>query len=354
MSLKPPEPGSAPRTTKGDTENVLSPSSHRARRRLFHRFILSCLACVASLLVWTTHRHLHLPAISSPPRVTEHASAPSPEPAVYHSHTTDIDWQPAILTEHGAVVELPERGVCLGADSAWMNVPSGAVPVANTSLESHAFHAKGRINLRKGVRTVYVDTGVRTMGLDAQLHIVSGAVDHAVLDVEAFYDKAGALSPIYACAYQPDWTREAWLKSLPNPDDMEVYYETEEEEELLSYEELIALRVSQIPTEPDAGELQDIDLFRLQRSNVNSMGTEAPVWFNTTLTIPVEDKSYKVKVDVGGIFDVKVHGDVELESLKVLGLGGSIDQAPSARGRVVAEVRCPSLLRYRTRQLNAF
>ncbi|VDB86456.1 unnamed protein product [Peniophora sp. CBMAI 1063] len=242
-----------------------------------------------------------------------------------------IDFQPDILSEHGAVVTVPEEGICLGANIAWNAIPG--------DIAGRAYGAHGRLDLRPGVRTVYVDTGFRRSGLDAVLHIVKGPVDHAVINVDAFSNEARALVPVSACAYRADLTRDVWLRQQPNPDDMSEVYPNTEEEELMSYEDLLALRIAQIPTEPAPGELQEIDLFRLQRKGADrEQGFEGPaVYFNITLTIPEADDGYKVRVDVGDIIDVNVDGDMVLDALRVFNFASGANTPFPTRGRLVAQ-----------------
>ena len=79
-----------------------------------------------------------------------------------------------------------------------------------------------------------------------------------------------------------------WQQNQPDPGDPldDVWAETEEEMEC-EYEQLVALRRSQISKESRPGELQEIDLFRLQRVGRDS----APVRFNISLTVPEESRN---------------------------------------------------------------
>ncbi|VDB86455.1 unnamed protein product [Peniophora sp. CBMAI 1063] len=239
-------------------------------RSLPRRITLLCFACTLLLLAWGVYRRGASP-ITAPTLVLEHSA--------FSGH------QPSILSPNGFAIELSPENRCLGAEDAW-------VPETKGVSSSRKRRASGRVDLRKGVRTVYVDTGLRKAGLDARLHVRAGSGDHAKVDVVAEYHRPDALEPIRACAYQADLS-------------------------------------SGIP-----GQAQEmIDVFRLQRGPRKS-DYEGPVSLNVTLTLPDDGPEYRVKVDAGYIVDVVVNGDVLLRSFRLSNSGASINGYPPARGRL--------------------
>ncbi|KZV63995.1 hypothetical protein PENSPDRAFT_691123 [Peniophora sp. CONT] len=274
----------------GSATGEHSTTLNRGRPRYIRRFILFCFACAALQLVWRGRprlSRLSQPSLSLPEHL---ANEDSEKP----------DWQPSILSPHGFAVELPQQSLCLGAENPWVVEPNGDASPGRQSavdedlaLDTHALRARSRIEFRQGVRNVYIDTGVRKTGLNVMLHVATGPLDRATVDVDAFYDRADALTPIRACAYRADLTRET------------------------------------------PGESERIDLFRLQRRR-RSIRHEAPVWLNVTLTIPANHQSYQVKVDAGWIMDVSVHEDVELETLHVLNSGAPVNGYPPTMGKLEA------------------
>ncbi|VDB96661.1 unnamed protein product [Peniophora sp. CBMAI 1063] len=158
--------------------------------------------------------------------------------------------------------------------------------------ERYRFRATGHLAFARDVRIYMVDTGYDP-DVRADLHVVSGAVPYATVDVAAFSNEqnagAGTLDAFEACTHRLDSAPE----SLTG------------DSRWLSGSEYDPLK---------------IDLFRLQHrkqapSDAAGDNSSPDVRFNVTLTVPEESEElYSLRI---GYYNITLHNGVILDELDV-------------------------------------